>query len=426
MLGTLKMSSVPIDRSMSLPVELWLKIIECMDIPNLVNLRASSRRLCAISTPILFHQVAFQDNKNDLQRLREVLRTPVISGLAQIVKLTILGGRDQDGGDRWIRGGWLRNFSPKPLLIWYSVTGFASGLRRIPIVSLFFGVWPQFKNLRTLEIKIACNAGKAVHSSPLRGQVALINSIMDAPSLLPLNTLILSGLAVFPGLSLWNESVVTTLKSLISLELRFGTEGSNGHGLRTEDNLRYVNDTRLLSSPDLKQHEWELTHLTLGTKFESFLYKPFGFATETFPKLEFLHIKGMVFRIPPSHLSPLHPSPLEEFIIRHCHLRTLHLERCEIQIKSGVEPYRNWATVCDSIARILLNLVQLSISRANFNRPNQANTEWPLGYSSIKLGQFYGLRFHDPSAVVRDDTAIQNFERSVKHRPVASGLIRKL
>lgn len=264
-------------------------------------------------------------------------------------------------------------------------------------------------------------AGRAMHSSFIEGQVALINSIVNSWSARPLNSLALTGLAFFPGFSFWDDTVAVALKSLISLELKFGLEGymnQDGALVGSEESLRYFHRTRPDPLLDLRHQEWNLTHLTLIARMEKLSYEPFDFAAHNFPNLISLHIKKMVFRFPAPPTSPLHPSTLEDFIIRHDRLQILSLDTCAMQMKSA-GPCRDWATLCNRISQALVNLVQLSIYRWSprsvdepetlDQHPNRVPTGWVLGYSLTGMysGQLRNATIRDPMVADRDHAALQ-------------------
>ena len=92
------------DYTVSLPTEIWLRIIEHVpEVRTLNNLRRVSSRLYAIATPAAFTNLDLPDTERGLQALREIGQTPIISRAVKTLKLVFVGPRDDHL--RWIRGG---------------------------------------------------------------------------------------------------------------------------------------------------------------------------------------------------------------------------------------------------------------------------------------------------------------------------------
>lgn len=84
----------------------------------------------------------------------------------------------------------------------------------------------RFSALRKLKIKMGRNACRpGMHSNNIMGEIIVINKSIHTRFPSHLDTLTLSGLTLFPCLSVWSDSTATTLKSLRTLELNFVFEG---------------------------------------------------------------------------------------------------------------------------------------------------------------------------------------------------------
>ncbi|KZP26908.1 hypothetical protein FIBSPDRAFT_1002366 [Athelia psychrophila] len=380
----------------SLPTELWLKIIE--QIParrDVASLRAVSKRLCTISTPMSFHKITLEDTREGLNALREIIPALNISGSIQSLVLGV--GCRLDPSSRWERGA-----------------------------------------LRKVEIQLGFNACQVMHPNNIVGELIVINSFLNTPPPSPLEALTLFGLAVFPRFSIWSDSTATTLRSLTTLELNF-------HTVRDPDIISlfdrcikgrgFAGPAQLVPLPARKAGNWKLTHLTMRVTQEAAFYRPCDLAETTFPNLVSLRIHKMVFRFPPDPTSPLHPGALEDFVARHARLRTLVLDDCAVQMSRNLQPHRTWAALCSRLAEALVDLVELSIymhypfagQRDGRGEATQDPAEWPLGYAKVQLGwfgsdMFERSSFYSPAAVARDRAAVRALEQAVQDRAEARGL----
>ena len=73
----------------SLPVEMWQAILEVSAATDRIRLRAVSKTLCELATPIVFHRLHFRNVPIDVKAFRNVQRSPEIVRLIEEISIII-------------------------------------------------------------------------------------------------------------------------------------------------------------------------------------------------------------------------------------------------------------------------------------------------------------------------------------------------